>query len=49
MKIKTKREIYSYTDLPHDTNKKKSQINNLTLCPKEPEKRQSPKSKERRK
>lgn len=48
MKIKTKREIYSNTDLPHET-KKKSQINNLTLYPKETEKGQSPKSKERRK
>jgi hypothetical protein len=50
MKMKTKREIYSNTDLPQETNKKKSKINNLTLYPKEEEKEgQSPKSGERRK
>ena len=51
MKMKTKREIYSNTDLPQETNKKKkSKINNLTLYPKEGEKEgQSPKSGERRK
>ena len=38
-KNSSKREIYSDTGLPHETNKKKPQINNLTLHQREQEKR----------
>ena len=46
-KNSSKREIYSDTGLPHETNKKKPQINNLTLHQREQEKRNLRYQKER--